>query len=126
MMKSYCLNIIKGMALHSADTFFQNYLKQTYNLAEVSRIGPGEAMGTVAQHRNLFAVIGDVQGAIGVRLSEHNLMLPEKSTSGIYFETAVRIESCQLCPNECKTRRAPYDPELYEKFRTSKTAASTN
>jgi hypothetical protein len=35
----------------------------------------------------------------------------------MYFETAVKIESCQLCPNQCHARRAPYDPELFKTFR---------
>ena len=103
--------------MRAAVKFFEDYLKQTYVLQELSRIGPGEAMGSTSQQQKLFCLLGDVEGAIGVKLSAHNMMVPEKSSSGIFFETAVRIESCQLCPNECRGRRAPYDPELFKTFR---------
>jgi hypothetical protein len=118
LMKDYCLNILKNVILtRAAVKYFEDHLKQTYMLQELSRIGPGEAMGSTSQQRKLFALLGDVEGAIGVKLSAHNMMVPEKSTSGIFFETAVRIESCQLCPNDCRARRAPHDPELFKTFR---------
>jgi hypothetical protein len=117
VMKDYCLNMIKNVVLMRAGNYFKDYLKNTYMLQDVSRIGPGEAMGDVSQQPKLFSLLGDVEDAIGVRLSAHNMMVPEKSTSGIYFETAVAIESCQLCPNRCPSRRAPYDPELLKTFR---------
>lgn len=118
MMKDFCLNLLKNVILtRGAVAFFEEYLKRTYRLQEVSRIGPGEAMGNTSQQRKLFSLLGDVECSIGVKLSAHNLMLPEKSASGIYFETAVRIESCQLCPNNCKARRAAYDPGLFQTFR---------
>ena len=118
LMKDYCLNILKNVILtRAAIKYFEDHLKQTYMLQELSRIGPGEAMGSTAQQKKLFSLLGDVEGAIGVKLSAHNMMVPEKSTSGIFFETAVRIESCQLCPNNCRARRAPHDPELFKTFR---------
>jgi hypothetical protein len=117
VMKDYCLNMIKNVVLMRAGNYFKDYLKNTYLLQELSRIGPGEAMGDVSQQHKLFSLLGDVESAIGVRLSAHNMMVPEKSTSGIYFETAIGIESCQLCPNRCRARRAPYDPDLLKTFR---------
>ena len=118
LMKDYCLNLLKNVILmRAAGKYFEDHLKQTFGLQELSRMGPGEAMGTTSQQNRLFSLLGDVEGTIGVKLSAHNMMVPEKSTSGIFFETAVRIESCQLCPNQCHARRAPYDPELFRTFR---------
>jgi hypothetical protein len=117
-MRTYCLNVLKNVILmRGAVKYFEDYLKQTYALQEISRIGPGEAMGNTTQQMKLFSLLGDVEGAIGVKLSPHNMMVPEKSSSGIYFETAVRIESCQLCPNQCRNRQAEYNPELFRTFR---------
>lgn len=118
LFKSYCLNIVKNVILmRAAVKHFEGHLRSTYRLPEVSRMGPGEAMGATSQQPALFSLIGDVEEAIGVKLSAHNMMVPEKSSSGMYFETAVRIESCQLCPNQCRNRRARYEPELFETFR---------
>ncbi len=46
-------------------------------------------------------------------------MVPTKSVSGILFPAEESFASCQLCPREnCPNRRAPYDPELFDrKFR---------
>ncbi len=117
-MKGLLLDTIKNtVLLRSAGKYLQDHLKQTYHLEEISRIAPGEAMGTTAQQSKLFSILGDVEGSIGVRVNANNIMVPEKSGSGIYFETSVQIESCQLCPNDCRGRRAPHDPELFVKFR---------
>ena len=126
LMKDYCLNLLKNVILKQATfTYFEDYLKQTYMLQELSRIGPGEAMGSTSQQRKLFSLLGDVESVIGVKLSAHNMMVPEKSSSGIYFETAVKIESCQLCPNQCHARRTPYDPELFKTYRKKGITDST-
>jgi hypothetical protein len=70
----------------------------------------------LSQQRPLFASLGDVAGAIGVRLSESLLMVPAKSVSGVCFPTEESFESCQLCPREdCPGRRAPYDETLYDR-----------
>ena len=68
------------------------------------------------QQAELFEVLGDVRGAVGVELTESCLMIPIKSVSGIRFSTEVQFENCQLCPRDvCPGRRAPYDPELHER-----------
>ena len=68
------------------------------------------------QQRALFAVLGDTEGLIGVRLAESCLMIPTKSVSGMRFPTETSFESCQLCPRAvCPGRRAPYDKGLYDR-----------
>ena len=117
-MKHYCLNVIKEMILMSASRYLEDHLIENYGLAQLTRIGPGEALGPLAQQRELFSILGDVEDTIGVRLTGHNMMVPEKSSSGIYFETTVKLESCQLCPDtKCEGRRAPYRPDLLNRYR---------
>ena len=58
---------------------------------------------------------GQYDDAIGVRLTETMLMVPNKSVSGFQFPTDVAFESCELCPREgCPGRRAIYNPELFD------------
>ncbi|MFC2014962.1 hypothetical protein ACFLUP_03105 [Chloroflexota bacterium] len=119
LMKHFCLSVIKEMVLRSTSKYFEEYLVDHHELTQITRIGPGEALGPVAQQQQLFSVLGDVEKSIGVRLSPHNLMVPEKSSSGLFFETAIKLESCQLCPDtKCKGRSAPYDPVVLKKYRT--------
>jgi len=66
------------------------------------------------QQRELFTLLGDTRGPVGVELTETCLMVPVKSVSGIFFPSETHYENCQLCPREtCPGRRAPYDSDLY-------------
>ncbi len=61
----------------------------------------------------MFEVLSGVESSLGVTLTEHLLMLPRKSVSGIFFPTEVTFYSCQLCPRKrCEGRKAPYDRNL--------------
>jgi len=118
-MRSYCLDVIREMALHAAISYLENFLKRNYVLGQLSRMNPGSLDSwPVTQQRELFSIFGNVEDLIGVKLTESCLMIPVKSVSGIFFPTEVRFESCQLCQREaCSGRRAPYDPELARKYR---------
>ncbi|HHE41239.1 MAG TPA: vitamin B12 dependent methionine synthase, partial [Dehalococcoidia bacterium] len=113
LMASYCLDSIKMLAVQTARRHLQRYLQETYSLGKLSSMAPGSLEDwPIEQQRPLFDLLGDVEGGIGVRLTDKFLMIPVKSISGIFFPTEVRFESCQLCQRErCTGRRAPYDPQ---------------
>ena len=68
------------------------------------------------EQRHLFRLLGEPRKAIGVELTESFLMVPIKSVSGLRFPSGAHYENCQLCPRDpCPGRRAPYDPDLYER-----------
>lgn len=119
-MKYYCLDTIKEMALSSARSYLQDYLTRNYALGQMSRMYPGEGAAEdwpITQQKELFSVLANVEDLIGVQLTEHFLMLPLKSSSGIYFPTEIKFESCQLCPREvCSGRKALYDLDLVKKY----------
>ena len=118
LLSSYCLDTVKLLILRSARTYLDRHLKTAYALGGVSTMSPGRLENwPIAQQQPLFSLIGDVEGAIGVRLTESHLMIPLKSSSGLYFPTEITFESCRLCPRErCESRRADYDPALVEKY----------
>ena len=123
LLRAYCLDVIKTMALGSAIRHLTDYLDTRYRPGKMSHMNPG-SLGSwpVAQQRQLFSVLGDVEAAIGVTLTEGMAMVPTKSVSGIYFPTETGFESCQLCPMEdCVGRRAPYDPDLARQYETAAT-----
>jgi len=118
-MKSYCLDMIKEMVLRSARDYLKDYLKRIYALPQISSMNPGSLKSwPITQQEGLFSIFGNVEELIGVKLTEAFLMVPLKSLSGIFFPTRVEFVSCQLCPREvCEGRKAPYDPELAQKYR---------
>jgi len=118
VLKTYCLDVIKLLALGTAIAFMSEAVKKRYALGQTSHMNPGSLEDwPLTQQKQLFSLFDHVEGKIGVRLTESLVMYPLKSTSGIYFTSEIRFESCQLCPREkCIGRRAPYSPELAEKY----------
>ena len=117
VLKRYWCDAIKQMALRSARKALDEHLVERYELGMTSVMNPGSlADWPLQEQRKLFALMGDTQAKIGVRLTDSFLMIPTKSVSGMRFPTEVRFENCQLCPREkCPGRRAAYDKDLYEK-----------
>jgi len=117
-MRRFWLDTVKDMALEASRKHLSNYLKRRYALGQTSSMSPGAGskdLWPIEQQKQLFSIFGNVEGLIGVKLTDSFLMIPNKSVSGIYFPTEIRFESCQLCPRkECLARRAPYDKNLLE------------
>ena len=118
IMEAFILDAIREVALHSAFRYLKEYLAEKYALGHTSRMAPGELEDwPITQQKELFAVFGDVEELIGVRLTKSFLMTPIKSTSGILFPNKTNFESCHLCPiKNCTGRRVPYDPIQFEKY----------
>jgi len=111
----YCLDVLKELALGAARDFLLKHLRAAHGAEALSSMNPGSGdarLWPLAQQRPLFSLMGDVEGAIGVRLTPSLLMQPNKSVSGLFFPSETHFESCQLCTREdCPRRRAPYSGE---------------
>ena len=106
---------VKELALYAAHEYLGRHLDQTFGLAKSSHMNPGSLPDwPLPQQYPLFFLLGDVEAAIGVKLTESCLMLPAKSVSGIRFPTETTFESCQLCPRETCPRRAAWDQDLFD------------
>lgn len=103
----------KMHALGTASNYLKSYLKETYDIKILSSINPGSGnmdLWPVDQQMPLFSLFGDTEKAIGVRLTESCLMLPDKTVSGIYFPSRIEYCNCHSCTREnCPARRAPYE-----------------
>ena len=106
---------INEMALHSVLQFLENYLLDQYPFEHISMMNPGSLEDwSLQEQRGLFALLGNPDTAIGVRLTDSLLMVPTKSVSGVWFPSEASFENCQLCPREnCPGRRAIYNENLY-------------
>ncbi len=121
----YWSEAIREAALRAAIAAINDWVDDSFRPGKTARMNPGSlADWPIQQQLPLFRLLGDVEGATGVRLTDGLLMVPSKSVSGIRYGTGDSFESCMLCPREaCPNRRAPYDPELYAK-RYGPTAAA--
>jgi len=117
LLNQFWAETIAEVALRQAMTALRNHLNERYRPKNLSAMAPGSLEDwPIQEQKPLFALLGDPEKAIGVRLTESMLMVPTKSVSGIFFPSEGSFESCQLCPREkCPGRRAPYDAELYDR-----------
>lgn len=117
-LEKYWLDTIKGALLGFSRGYLNEHLLQKYKISKIASMQPGSGDMTVwpiEQQKELFSIFGDVEGLIGVRLTDSFLMLPNKSVSGIIFPTEIDFKSCQLCHREsCQGRSAPFDKDLWE------------
>jgi hypothetical protein len=116
-MRRFWADALNQAVLHAAALALQNHLRDRYQLGSVSVMNPGSlADWPLREQLPLFSLLGDVRAAVGVELTKSLLMVPTKTVSGILFPSEETFASCQLCPRElCPNRRAPYDPELYDR-----------
>jgi hypothetical protein len=115
LLWEYWAQVITEMALRQAVQAFTSYLEETYLLGPTAKMSPGSLEDwPIEQQRPLFDLFQGEEQRIGVQLTEHLLMQPTKTSSGIRYPTEVGFESCQLCPREsCRGRRAPYSQDLW-------------
>jgi len=107
-LKQMCLNAIR-------EKLFGEVKEKYFNTEKsVSTINPGSLKEwPITGQAPLFAILGNVTEDIGVVLSDSFLMIPNKSISGIIFQTEKEYHNCQLCPRtNCPGRRAPYSGDL--------------
>jgi hypothetical protein len=96
-----------------------------FQSTRVSAMNPGSlADWPITQQLPFFQLLGDDARLTGVHLTDSMLMIPAKSTTGLFFETESGYINCQLCPRQtCPNRRAGYNPGLLnEKYRKSEDA----
>jgi len=117
-LKSFWLDAIKNSLLKASCSYLISHLRQQYALGRTATMSPGSGDVTVwpiEQQRQLFCLLGDVNELIGVELTDHCLMIPKKSVSGILFPTELDFHSCQLCHRQdCPSRRGSFDQERWE------------
>ena len=114
----FWLDTIKSSLLSHARAHLKAFLDRQYALGKTAGMNPGAGDATVwpiQQQRELFILLGDVEGAIGVELTDSFLMRPNKTVSGLFFATEKDFQSCQLCHRDpCPGRRAPFDQALWD------------
>jgi hypothetical protein len=121
-LKEFWRDTVKESLLMSAHKYLCDYLHRKFRLSKTAIMSPGSGDVTVwpiEQQKELFAVLGDVHGQIGVRLTESCLMVPNKTVSGVRFPTENDFRTCQVCHREnCPSRSAPFDKEVWDSMQS--------
>lgn len=111
LLKQYYLEEMANMALEQAAGLLGAQLEARYGLGPLSSLSPGSLEDwPITEQPKLFAIFGDTEKLIGVRLTDSMLMVPRKSISGILFPSEEGFVACQLCDRpHCQGRKAPYN-----------------
>ena len=117
VLQAYWVDQLRELALRAAINHMRQILTEQHGLVHASMMNPGSLPDwPLKEQRALFAILGDPGAAIGVQLTRSLLMVPMKSASGLLFPSQDSYENCMLCTREnCPGRRAPYDPDLYDR-----------
>ena len=106
----FWIDTLKEMVLEQACQYLESHLKERYFIEELASVNPGSGdpdFWPIEQQRELFALLGNVEMLIGVRLTESCLMVPNKTISGLFFASEARFETCRFCSRKnCPKRRA--------------------
>lgn len=119
-LAEYWWDQIKGATLGCASRYLSEHLKNRFRLDKIAQMHPGSGdveVWPIQQQKELFSLLGDVKGLIGVELTESFLMVPNKSVSGVVFATEKDFRSCQVCHREnCPDRMAEFDENLWKEI----------
>ena len=119
-VKAFWWDWIKAQLLFAADRHLHDHVNRRHRLAKSATMRPGSGDATVwpiEQQAPLFALLGDVEAAIGVTLTDAFLMLPNKTASGILYPTEVTFQSCEVCHREgCPNRHAEFNAALWDEI----------
>ena len=121
VLRSFILERIGDFALRKAQTSIEEQIAQQLG-ERISRFEPGGGTGkafNIEQQKVLFHIL-DPANNIGVRLLPSLLMIPRKSSSGVYASLEEHFFDCQYCPAKCDYRKAPFTGE-YRRTEQQKT-----
>ncbi len=123
VLAQFWWDTIKAEVLAAARAHLLTHVMTRFRLGQTARMSPGSGdvdVWPIEQQRELFALLGGVTSAIGVRLTDSCLMIPNKSVSGLLFATEHDFFTCQVCHRgPCPNRKAPFDSAVWESLRVS-------
>ncbi|MGB7294708.1 MAG: hypothetical protein WBC70_03895 [Candidatus Aminicenantales bacterium] len=118
LLKQYYLEEIANIVLEQGVAWLSERLGGRWGFPGLSNMSPGSLEDwPITEQRPLFSLFGETEKVIGVILTDHFLMLPRKSISGILFPSEEGFTACRLCPREtCPSRRAQFDEALAAEY----------
>ena len=113
-LERYWVDQISEQYLHHAGALANAEIKAFSGKETLYSMNPGSPKEFhISNQRPLFDIFGDTEALCGAGLTPTFLILPYKSSSGIYYESDESFNSCAICHQEnCPNRRAPFDEML--------------
>ncbi len=105
-LAAYWLDVIREECMTQAFSHIQKHAREVYNYTRSVSLCPSDA-GSWPLHelKQVFSVLGQGAGEIGLELSEYCFMKPSKSLCGIVVNIHDQFEACQICDCRDKCER---------------------
>ncbi|OQX64950.1 MAG: hypothetical protein B5M51_02145, partial [Anaerolinea sp. 4484_236] len=95
MLEQYYASTVNELALDAARERLIDHIESRHELSKMASMAPGSLEDwPIQEQRPLFAILGDTEKAIGVRLFDSLLMHPSKTVSGIRYPSESTFASC--------------------------------
>jgi len=111
----FCIEILKEQALMAARAALFQDIEKRFAPGPIASMNPGSGprhVWPIEQQRELFRLLGDVRGSIGVTLTESCLMIPNKTVSGLLFPSKSGFVTCRMCPRkDCPNRKVAFEDD---------------
>ena len=110
---------VRILALRAAVEYATARVMEDHGIPKLAMMNPGSLPEwPLAEQAKLFALLGNTEAGIGVRLGDNMFMYPTESSSGLMFETDHDYKNCMVCTRlDCVGRQAPYDEALAKELR---------
>jgi hypothetical protein len=112
VLEHYYLEIIASLALEEACRQLNLRIAQEFQIPELYSLSPGTLSDwPLEEQAKIFGLLGQVEESLGVRLTEHLLMIPRMSLSGVFFESQIPFSACRLCQmrDRCEVSKTARD-----------------
>jgi len=124
MLAPYWVEELKLQSLNCARNACLETIRSRYHLNRLYSLNPGAGnmdIWPVEQLAGIFALM-ESSDATGVQLTPSSLMIPNKTTAGMFFTTQEGdYDSCAYCERaNCPSRRVPFRSASPELFKNSK------
>ncbi|MFA7672773.1 MAG: hypothetical protein WCY62_02835 [Clostridia bacterium] len=113
----YWADMIMQEMVFVAIKFMHEDVIKEYGIRKSASINPGSTVDWhISGQTALFSMLKGMVSETGIELTPSYLMLPQKSTSGIIYESDEDYVNCQYCKRvKCPSRRKEYSGYLEEK-----------
>lgn len=103
------VHAIRQMAVKACERKLEKRLADMFGIPILSSVNPGSLKEwPISQQPRLLGIFGLLPEKFGVSIMPNNIMQPDYTVSGIFFQTDKKYYNCQLCPREnCPNRKAP-------------------
>ena len=118
MLEIYWYDALKQISMDLAFNYLRNHLKEKYNVGKLYSLNPGsDSCGegwALSDQKKLFSLFPEVEKKTGIRLTVSMLMFPNKTVSGMLFESERDFVSCRECGNiQCPNRKMIHEGAIY-------------